>query len=108
MLLNAIVVVVVVVQRADSGEAAEMVGVALGHERIFQTRLARSPFVLNCYSVKGPFNVIQSETTSVYIIIWEKVRSIEFLPQSRSSVIARSVYYIMNSFDNKGDKVRPY
>ena len=61
------IVVVIVAHRSDSAEAADaaevVVRVAFGHERIFQTRFARSTFVLNCYIVKINFNVIQSEPT---------------------------------------------
>jgi hypothetical protein len=65
MLLSTVVVVVVVVvahgQAAGrrygntAATAAEMVmdaGSLGGHQRIFQTRFTRTPFVLNCYIAK--------------------------------------------------------
>jgi hypothetical protein len=65
MLLSTVVVVVVVAHGQAAGRrygnttaaaaAAEMVmdaGSLGGHQRIFQTRFTRTPFVLNCYIAK--------------------------------------------------------
>jgi hypothetical protein len=64
MLLSTVVVVVVVAHGQAAGRrygnttaaaTAEMVmdaGSLGGHQRIFQTRFTRTPFVLNCYIAK--------------------------------------------------------
>lgn len=40
------------IHRSQTADPAKVVSPAFGHQRIFQTRFARTPFVLNCYSGK--------------------------------------------------------
>lgn len=52
-MLNIVVIVGVVVvgtDRSEAADAVEMMRTTFSHEGIFQTWLARTSFVLNCYS----------------------------------------------------------